>query len=362
MGIATRTVDEVAMISVRALGLDEEGFGLDYPEAIAASVRRAASFLCPTTPRALGDAVLEALAPVLPEPPSRDDLMTLIDQLVSGGDLLEMADATSDRKIRLLHLGPPSFVPKSAGRFLLTGIRPHGAALVPADITVEPEAHTRTALLQGDGAEGRLREAGLHRISVQQWIGQPAVVAAQGFIEQYRQRLAVAPAAGFVDGLTIIDPATRPTYYRGRWRAPAAGDSGDYVGRRPQAYGADRWCVVRLVDGAPEKLLDLPLDNAVSPARDDAWRLQAAIDAARRTPLGYRVLPVPGTTSLAEYIIDFFSPLPSWVERYLELAGISVDKSRGALFSYRIPASALPDLHSVVSGTLWMTATQGDNQ
>lgn len=362
MGIATRTKDEVAMISVRALGLDEEGFGLDYPEAVAASVRRAASFLCPTTPRALADAVLEALAPVLPEPPSREDLMVLIDQLVSGGDLLEMADATSDRNIRLLYLGPPSFVPKSVGSYLLTGIRPHGAALVPADVAVEPEAYTRTALLDGDGAEGRLREAGLHKISVQHWIGQPATVAAQEFIEQYRRRLAISPAAGFVDGLTIINPASRPTYYRGRWRAPASGDNGDYVGRRPQAYGADRWCVVRLVDGVPEKLLDLPLDNAVSPARDDAWRLQAAIDAARHTPLGYRVLSIPGATPVAQHIVDFFSPLPSWVERYLELIGIPVDKSRGALFSYRIPASALAELQSVLTGTLWMTTTQGDNQ
>lgn len=362
MSIATRTVDEVAMISVRALGLDEECFGLDCPEAVAASVRRAASFLCPTTPRALTDAVLEALTPVLPEPPTRDDLMALIDQLVSGGDLLEMADATSDHKIRLLYLGPPSFVPKSTNRFLLTGIRPHGAALVPADVAVEAEAHIRAVLLDGDDAEDRLRAAGLHKISVQHWIGQPAIVAAQDFIDQFRQRLANSPAAGFVDGLTIINPGSRPTYYKGRWRAPASGDNGDYVGRRPQAYGADRWCVVRLVDGAPEKLLDLPLDNAASPARDDAWRLQAAIDAARHTPLGYRVQPIPGTTPITEYIVDFFSPLPSWVERYLELAGISVDRSRGALFSYRIPASALAELQSVVTGTLWMTTTQGDNQ
>ncbi|MDQ4215064.1 hypothetical protein [Microbacterium capsulatum] len=361
MGIAMRTVDEVATFSVRALGLDEEVFGLDYPEAIAASVRRAASFLSPTTPRALVDAVLEALTPVLSEPPSRDDLMALVDRLISGGDLLEMADATSDRKNRLLYLGPPSFVPKSAGRYLLTGIRPHGALLVPSTITVEPEAHVRTALLDGDTAEASLREAGLHRINVQQWVGQPAVVAAREFIEQYRQRLDVAPAAGFVDGLTIIDPAFRPTYYRGRWRAPTVGDSGDYVGRRPQAYGADRWCMVRLSDGAPEKLLDLPLDNVASPARDDAWRLQAAIDAARRTPLSYRVLPIPGHSPVAEFIVDFFSPLPSWVERYLELVGISVDKSRGALFSYRIPASALAGLQSALTETLWMTTTQGES-
>jgi hypothetical protein len=362
MGIATRTLEEVTALAVRALHLDEELFVLEYPEAICASLRRAASFLCPTTPRALVDTVLEVLTPVLPEPPTRDDLMSLVDQLVSTGDLLELSETTPDRTTRLLFLGPPTFVEKSGGHYLVTGIRPLGAALLPADIALEYEAHARTALLEGEGAEARLREAGLHKISVQQWIGQPAVVSAHDYVGQFSRRLDVAREAGSVDGLTIIDPSARSTYYRGRWRSPAAGDSADFVGRRPQAYGADRWCVVRLVDGAPEKLLDLPLEDAVTPARDDAWRLQSAIDAERRTPQSYRVLAIPGAEPATEYIADFFSPLPSWVERYLELAGMSVDKSRSALFSYRIPASVLPGLQSLLTGTLWMTMTDGDGR
>lgn len=362
MDIAIRTLGEVTAIAVRALHLDEELFLLEYPESICASLRRAASFLCPTTPRALVDSVLEVLSPVLPEPPTRDDVMSLVDKLVSTGDLLELSETTLDRNTRLLFLGPPSFVEKSAGRYLVTGIRPLGAALLPADIAVEYEGHVRTVLLESEGVDVRLREAGMHKISVQQWIGQPAAASAHDYVGQFSSRLDVARSAGFVDGLTIIDSSARPTYYRGRWRSPSERDSGDFVGRRPQAYGADRWCVVRLVDGAPKKLLDLPLDNAVLPARDDAWRLQAAIDAERSTHQSYRVLAIPGATPATEYIVDFFSPLPSWVERYLELAGTSVDKSRGALFSYRIPASVVAGLQSLLIGTLWMNMTDGEGQ
>lgn len=362
MGIAIRTLGEVTALAVRALHLDEELFVLEYPEAICASLRRAASFLCPTTPRALVDSVLEVLSPVLDEPPTRDDLMSLVDQLVSIGDLLELSETTSDRTTRLLFLGPPSFVEKSVGRYLVTGIRPLGAALLPADIAIEHEAHARTVLLENDGADARLREAGMHKISVGQWIGQPAAVSAHEYVGQFSSRLDVARSAGFVDGLTIIDSSARATYYRGRWRPPSEGDSGDFVGRRPQAYGADRWCVVRLVDGTPRKMLDLPLDNAILPARDDAWRLQAAIDAGRHASQGYRVLAIPGATPANEYIVDFFSPLPSWVERYLELAGTSsVNKSRGALFSYRIPASGLAGLQSLLTGTLWMNMIDGES-
>lgn len=362
MKVSTVTADEVAATSVRVLGLDEDAIALDYPEAICASIRRAASFLCPNTPRALVDAVLEVLTPVLPEPPTRDDLMTAVDQLISTGDLLELAETSNGRATRLIFLGPPSFIEKSAGHYLLTGIRPRGAPLVGDEFVIEYEGHTRTAVLDPNGAETLLRGASLHKINSAQWIGQPSMVSAVDYLEQYRQRLSVARAAGFVDGLTIIDPMARPTYYRGRWRSPASGDTGDFVGRRPQAYGADLWCFVRLMDGAPERLLDLPVDNAITPARDDAWRLQSAIDAVGRTPLSYRIRPMPGLES-AEEIVDLFSPLPSWAERYLELVGLTVEKSHGALFSYRLPASARAGLESVLTETLWMSArTDGKDQ
>jgi hypothetical protein len=348
------SIDEVHATSIRALGLDDQLFVLEYPEAIAASIRRAASFLCPTTPRVLVDAVLEALTPVLSEPPKRDDLMELVDQLVSTGDLLELSETSVDRKTRMLYLGPPSFVEKSAGRYLLTGIRPLAAPLVSGDIVVEHVLHTRTTTLEPTTAEASLRASGLHKISRQQWAGQPSAVGSAEYVEGFRQRLSAARVAGSVEGLTIMDPATKPRYYRGRWREPVAGDTGDFVGRRPQAYGADVWCVVRMVDGAPERLLDLPLDAAATPARDEAWRLQAAIDAVNSAPLPFRVRSMPNAAS-AESLVDFFSPLPTWAERYLELVGNAMDKSPGALFAYRVPDAALPALRSVLTETLWMS-------
>ena len=354
MGFAAISLDEVRATTTRTLGLDDALYVPEYPEAVAASIRRAASFLCPTTPRALIDSVLEVLSPVLAEPPKRDDLMDLLEQMVSTGDLLELTQVTPDRRIRQLYLGPPSFVEKVPGQYLLTGIRPLAAPLVGGDISVEPVLHTRVATLDPDAAESQLRAAGLHRISRSQWVGRPSESSATDYVERYRQRLGAARQAGSVDGLTIIDPETKPRYYRGRWRAPADGDTGDYVGRRPQAYGADLWCFVRLNDGIPERLMDLPLDSAAVPARDEAWRLQAAIDSVNRTPAAYRVLAIPDSAP-SESVVDFFSPLPTWAERYLELIGNAVDKSHGALFSYRIADAALPELRSLLTETLWLS-------
>lgn len=355
MKVSAISIDDVWTSAVRALGLDEQSIAIDYPEAICASLRRAASFLCPATPRAVVDTVLEVLTPILDDPPTRDDLVTTLDQLISTGDLLELAEKVGDQTTRLLYLGPPSFIEVEPGRCLVTGVRPLSAPLLSADLNIAYEGHLRTVVLDPGTADARLRIEGLHKISAAQWCQQPSTLPAAEYVEQFRQRLGAAKTAGFVDGLTIMDPAARPTYYRGRWRAPATGDTGDFVGRRPQAYGADRWCFVRLADGAPERLLDLPVADSITPGRDDAWRLQAALDAVRRAPLSYRLRPLPRSESTAT-IIDLFSPLPSWAERYLGLIGTSVDKSRAALFSYRVPNAALSGLQSVLNEVLWMNS------
>jgi hypothetical protein len=362
MRLETRTAKDVAALTMSTLGLDPQRLVLTSPEVVSASLRRAASFLCPTTQGVLVDTTLELLNPLLSEPLRRDEVAGLLDQLISTGDLLELAAATPERTARLLYLGPPSYVEKVPGKYLLIGIRPSGAPLVPEQITVEHNLHIRTAVLDGAEPEIRLKEAGLHRISTGQWIGQPAALPAHEYVDEYRQRLGVARSAGSIDGLTIIDPSAKPTYYRGRWRPPASADTGDFVGRRPQAYGADIWCVVRLVNGNPDRLIDLPVRRSVSPARDDAWRLQAAFDAERGTPQVARTHAILDATSTTECVVDLFSPLPSWAERYLELVGRAVDKSPGALFSYCIPLGALEELRSVLTGTLWMSITDGESK
>ena len=55
---------EVATRAQEVLGLDAAGVDLFSTEGLCASLRRAASFLCPASPRQIVDAVLEALAPL----------------------------------------------------------------------------------------------------------------------------------------------------------------------------------------------------------------------------------------------------------------------------------------------------------
>lgn len=359
MKVSAISPAECGEIAASALDVDDAA-DLSSAEGLAASLRRAASYLCPASPQQVTGAVLDALSPLAPDgQPQRTDITDLLDLLVSSGDLIEIRGPGS-AAARLLYLGPPSYIEAHPGRYLLTGIRPFGAPLISTSLagSVQYEGHTRSIDLSPDRAAAQLAEAGLHKIRSEQWVRRPAVVSAGDLTGRLRQRLTAAGPAGHVDGLTIIGNDAEVTYYRGRWRPPAKADSGLFVGRRPQAYGADAWCAVLVSGGAPVRLLDLPVDDPAAPGHDEAWRVQAAIDAGRGMPQVFRLGSAarPGSRT-----VDFFSPLPRWAERWLQLAGMAVPTSRGALFSYRIPENAMPGLSYFLTSTLWMrqATTQG---
>ena len=323
MRLSQLSTVEATKLAVRTLGLDEDVVDLFSPEGLCASLRRAASFLCPATPRQIVDAVLEAVGPVAPSGnPSRDDLIEQLDLLISAGDLLELRQR-AEPATRLLFLGPPSYVVKEPGRYLLLGVRPFGAPLVGEILAREVlyEGHTRTIELAPDTAGPRLEALGLHEVTREQWARHPVAVSATEFLAQYRRRLDSAGTSGQVDGLTLIDPSNAVRYYRGRWRERKPSDSGDFVARRPQAYGADLWCFVRVTEGVPQRLVDLPAADATAPGHDEAWRLQAALDFERGEPQVFRSRTATGGS--ADIIVDLFSPVPSWAERYLELVGLA---------------------------------------
>lgn len=348
--------EEVAARAVSILGLDATVVDLLSTEAICASLRRAASFLCPATPRQLVDAVLDAVKPI-DDDVNREIIAEVLDTMVGAGDLLELRPSGS--RTRQLFLGPPSYVEKHAGRFLLLGIRPNAAPILDEQTMGAPiayEGHARIIDVDATTASEVFAAAGLHRLTRGQWTKSPRETAAPTLVERVRGQLGSHRAPGTVSGLTVIDSTTAVTYYKGRWREPLASDHGIFVGRRPQAYGAPLWCVAEVAAGVPQAVLDLPSDLATTPGWDEARRVQAALDAVRGTPQVFRARPTGQPEG--DVIIDFFGPLPSWAERYLDLVGLPVSRSRGALFSYRVPDAARGDAALFLSKSLWMQAVE----
>jgi hypothetical protein len=319
-------------------------------QVLAGALRRTASLRCPVAPSVLVASVIDVLAPL---GLSDSDLATgVLDSLVAAGDLVEAIEDVDGRRRRLIYLGPPRFIRRPSGDILLFGTRPDGHPLVGESLAdrLDGERHVRR-LPQPDEADLELLAAyGLAEITESKWMAQPDVCEPGELVAHYDDRLHRQSSSGDIDGLRVVDPGADPGYYRGRWRLPRPSDSGQFVARRSQGYGADLWCYVELSGGAHRRLLDLPLylrDRGC----DEAWRLQAAIDAQGGHPQRVTVR----RTGAGRLCLGVSSPLPRWLQRRWDLLG-SPTRSKGSLFAYEFGAADARDELAGLASHLWMRA------
>jgi hypothetical protein len=366
MEVARLDPSELGRRVLEALGLDPDVIGLDSPTATAASVRRAASFLCPTPPGVLGREVDEALTGLtgVPSEEGRAAIDAVVDSLVALGDLIELPlGDPGSRSRRHLFLGPPSYVSRVSSCILL-GVRPEGAPIVSGCLLERVECHGHLRLVrrrdESEDLEDSLAGEDLIELSAEQWLRAPRRASPEEVIDNYVTRLDGAGRAGEIEGIRVIDPASDVTYYRGRWRELKASDGGRFVARRPQAYGANLWCFAEVLAGKVEKLIDLPVLSSAGRGADEAWRLQAALDRVSGCPQRLRIRRgVPEGP-----VLDLFSPPPGWSRRRLELVGIPVERSRGALFSYSLHDGEVDEEARFLTEMMWLAgeeATGGEH-
>jgi len=116
MDMRLASPQEVAGSAVRALGLEEASLDIFSPEALAAALRRAASFLCPATPGQIVRSVSDVLIGLpgwgeetVPE------LKATMRALVGYGDLVELQSGAFGESARQVFLGAPGLRPASFG-------------------------------------------------------------------------------------------------------------------------------------------------------------------------------------------------------------------------------------------------------
>jgi hypothetical protein len=324
-------------------------------EALSTLVRRAAGFLCPCPPSALVKSVVAALDGLVPaDAEVVDSVETAVDALSSLGDLVERKvhrDSGFGADRALVYLGPPSFVERAGGVILILGIAPDSVPTLPTDLERDIE---RTGYIRrfGNGTSetiDALLAGGYRRLSDRAWLSIPRSESASEHSARAHSELAILGPSGPIPGLRIIDSATPPRFYRGRWLTPKR-HTGCYVGRRPQAFGADLWCFVELLDGEPVRLLDFPPMNSTWRGCDHAWRLQAAIDYELGQPQRFSIRE---SMSDREATVDFFSPVPAWAERRWSFLGASAPAER-CLFSFRFELADLDEEVQFMKNDLWL--------
>ena len=350
-------VEEARARSLKALRLVSETAALDSAEALASNLRRAAGFQCPASRGTLVQAVSDSLQSLLNTPPQelRERLYDLVEDLMSHGDLLEFEDvtgfATDGSEV---FRAPPSFVGRESGAVLLLGVAPDHVSPLTADLQeqVTHNEHVRAIWpSEGLGREvgEKLKDLGLIEVPLNSWLKAPTPMAPADHLMSLQERLSKEPQCGEVEGLSLLDSESSVRYYRGRWTVPRGSHSGFFVGRRPQAFGADLWCFVEMDEGKPIRLLDL-LRDRVGRGCDRAWRLQAAIDHERGSPQICNVQEKSDRRAL----LSFFHPVPQWARRRWTALGRPARQS-GALFGYEIPLDEWPEERQYLTEVLWMT-------
>jgi hypothetical protein len=328
-----------------------DGCDLLSPEVLREIALGAASLTAPCERNVLRGEIVRVLQYLEDSEKIRSAVDEAIEALLAYGDLIERAaddwDGTEQIWVAL-----PSFVLSDAGHAFLLGAQPDGQSLLPEDLQTRVIQRSYSRIIEPIGDEDlavSLAGAGLSQIQRGLWFDSPWGRSAAALIERRRRQLEKCEVGGEVEGLQVLDPNTRVTYYKGRWRDVSAEDNGFFVSRRPQRYGADLWCYARIEAGASVRLLDFPV--GVWRGCDDAWHLQLAIDFERGNSQVYRVRSTSLTDSV---VVDFFSPIPSWARRRLALIGSEAEPDH-CLFSYSLPRHYWQDQRQeTLEESLWL--------
>ncbi|MDB4928233.1 MAG: hypothetical protein JWM10_717 [Myxococcaceae bacterium] len=316
--------------------------GAPSDEDLAHLLREAASRVARFRPAELRQRVLRPMRSVWDERGEelRERLDDLIDALVSYGDLLEVA-ADESLGGRYLCVAPPAFVTLASGAMVLLGGLPNRPLPLPDVLVEQVERNGHARLLRSDGArefERIARSDGWIAIPETAWLAAPLVEPCSAYRARFNVALAEkaqGTAAG-VEDLVMIRPDRPADYYRGRW-GPTSGLTGRLLGRRGQRYGAAAWCYVELEAGLARRLVDLPDRAGGDPrdtAADQAWRLQAAIDAERHLAPRWSVKP-----DGEGWTIGVSMPPPRWAERRFAAVGRRVRRP-GAVVTYLVAERA----------------------
>jgi hypothetical protein len=353
--ITQASVEEVLTASREQLGIPPSS-GID-DTLLAAMLRRAAGIHCPCSLSTLTAAVMDSLAYLTDDSVELEERVGVAAEgMVVIGDLLELSHVTvddPDAKGTWVFSAPPGFIVRPSGSIFLVGIVPDEATPLPAFLSsrVEYDAHARV-LVPGHGEDlpSALRELGLREISVSAWLKAPKAESASYFRDDFLRRLSEQPPSGAIADVSILLPERPVDYYPRRWAIPG-NHTGEFIARRPQAYGGALWGFAHLENGNVTRFLDFPLKGTRWRGCDVAWHLQMAIDQSCGAPQKYRRRSGRNGTYL-----DFFSPIPLWAQRRLCVVG-RLAKPEHCLISYLVPEREIAAEEEYVQKHLWLTAT-----
>ncbi len=347
------SIKDVEAVIISSLGFNVDSADLLTPEVLAALIRKTASFECPCPPAVLANSVFHLLEPICPGDTLKESVRGTINAVTSYGDLIETRESSNTMSNFFLYLAAPSFLHVSDTLFLLFGVTPDGEDMTPPDLRprVEPVMYSRRLTVQ-DPKECRdtLLQAGFEPLKLDSWLRCPPRRPVSELIALYDDALVKSGPPGIPEDVILIDPGQPVTHYKGRW-TKLKKQTGRFIGRRSQTYGAQLWCYLEVHNGLVTRLLDFPLFETHWRAFDEAWHLLQAMDATSGHPQGFRVRKASQKGMAA---MDLFSPVPTWATRRWDAVGLRT-MPNSSLMTYLFPETRIDAECSFAAERMWLT-------
>ena len=342
----------------RALELEQEA-SVDHTVVIASVLRRLCGFMCPCPPHAIVQMACRSMEPLqLQLENLRDAVEATLEDLTVSGDVLELsrvAMAGAENRPTWLFCAPPSFVVRGGGRTHIFGIAADDAAFLPRELRIQLRREGATRFFDAGDVTlvSALRELGLREISEAAWMTAVRAEPAQHYVERHQKRLSTHGEPGDMPGMVLLEHAREvPVSYRRRWRL-AQDDTGMFIARSEQPYGAPLWYLCQLNQGAVQRSLLLPLKDSPERASDAAWRIQLAIDAAQGRAATYEFRQDgPG------FSLVFGFPLPLAARRRLLFLGAARPRSDANPFAFWLPSAELDAEQKFLKDHYWIHARE----
>jgi hypothetical protein len=322
---------------------------------IASAVRRLCSFMCPCPSFAIQRMALRSLKVLgFPEDELHRLVENALEDLSVSGDVLELSRVTmagAENFPSWLYCAPPSFIARATGRIYITGIAADDASFLPREFRANLTRDGAARFIESASQEitEQLKQLGLRQVKEAAWMSGVRAETVSDHLRRATSRLRSFGVAGDLPDLTILEHAGRVRKsYSSRWKKTDI-ESGAYIGRVPQPYGAPLWYLCDLVDGKTAKSILLPTKESTERASDVAWRIQFALDSQAGFPATYSVTRDSNVATLS---FDF--PVPLAVRRRFMFLGARRSQDDPNPFRFQLPLQELEGERRLLRDNYWL--------
>ena len=258
------------------------------------------------------------------------DLEEYIQDIVSYGDLLELSDVLvkngNNYPKNTLFLSQNKFIRYSEKEFYLLGISNENEFPFNTDFEklVTYSGPAKILTLENERDIETLKEKfGFSELPKEYWLNLPKEEI-KDYYSFALKELKNSPNEITIENLEIFSHYNTNNYRKRK--KLLENETGIFVCKKSHTFGSQMWGLIKTDNGKILNFIELPFKKNIKNnirACDEAWRLNCAIDMENKFPQKYKILD----DKLNKKWIQFFSPVPKWVERKLIIQGGEKRKS-----------------------------------